>query len=37
MSLGFRGLRDEGLGLGLRLGAVDLGLGVAYELRASRA
>ena len=34
MSLGFRGLRAEGLGLGLRLRAVDLGLGRAYELRA---
>ena len=26
-----------GLGLGLRLGAIDLGLGRAYELRVSRA
>ena len=37
MSLGFRGLRAKGLGLGLRLGAIDLGLGLAYELRVSRA
>ena len=29
MSLGFRGLRAKGLGLGLRLGAIDLGLGLA--------
>ena len=36
MSLGFRGLRAQGLGLGLRLGAVDLGLGRASELRVSR-
>ena len=37
MSLGFRGLRAQGSGLGLRLGAIDLGLGRAYELRVSRA
>ena len=37
MSLGFRGLRDEGSGLGLRLGEIDLGLGRAYEFRVSRA
>ena len=37
MSLGCRGLRAEGLSFGLGLGAVDLGLGRAYELRVSRA
>ena len=36
MSLGLRGLRDQGLGLGLRWGAIDLGLGRAYELRVPR-
>ena len=37
MSLGFRGLRASGLGLGSRLGVVDLGSGRAYELRVSKA
>ena len=37
MSLGFRRLRAWGLGLGLRLGGVNLGLGRAYELRVSKA
>ena len=37
MSLGFGGLRDRGLGLGLRLGTIDLGLGRADEFRFSRA
>ena len=31
------GFRASGLGLGLKLGIVDLGLGRAYELRVSRA
>ena len=37
MSLGFRGLRDQGLGLGLRLGTIDSGLGRADEFRVWRA
>ena len=37
MSLGLRRLRAEGLSFGLGLGAVDLGLGRAYELLVSRA
>ena len=37
MSLGFRGFRAWGLGLGLSLGKVDLGLGRVYELRVSGA
>ena len=37
MSSGFGGLRDSVLGLGLRLGAIDLGLGRADELRVWRA
>ena len=36
MSLGFRKLRASGLGLGLKLGVVDLGLGRAYGLRVSK-
>ena len=36
MSLGFRGFRAKGLGSGLRLGAIDSGLGRAYELRVPR-
>ena len=36
MSLGFRGFRAKALGSGLRLGAIDLGLGRAYELRFPR-
>ena len=37
MSLGFGGLRDQGLGSGLRSGTIDLGLGRADELRVWRA
>ena len=37
MSLGFRGFRAYGLGLGLRLVATDLVLGRAPKLRVSRA
>ena len=37
MSLGCRGLKAKGLGLGLRLGSIDLGLGLADELRVPRA
>ena len=37
MSLGFRRLRAWGLSLGLRLGAVDLRSGRAYELKVLKA
>ena len=33
---GFEGLELRVVGLGLRLGAIDLGLGRAYELRVPR-
>ena len=36
MSLGFRGFRAKASGSDLRLGAIDLGSGRAYELRFPR-